>query len=482
MWMRVSKQTVFNLFISCGFVLMFVQLNLLHQNMPQENKNLPNSGENSEKDTHNTNKNGTNELNVNAEKAGNTKEAEHKGANLLSLNASQDDSNQMADNQEEDNDDTFRPNCDKLTQGSLYEFTQVKTMLGDLQRRFVTADNYVKYTEDCDDFIRNRKYKMDVTQEEGDFPLAFSIVTYKTVEQTEKLLRAIYRPSNYYCIHVDKKTEENTKTAFNQISRCFNNVFISSRSVNVKWGTFSVIEPEFICMQDLLKYSWRYFINLTGQDFPLKTNLELVQILKSLRGANLVDGSMNLSGKKDEEFTKRWKEHAPAPHKIKPIKGNSHIAVIKGFVEFILHDKRVVDFTSWVKKTRMPDETFFSSVNYNPHLRAPGGLKDHRKLNHSVLPYIARFKNWGTAWGTNYFNWPCQGKRVRELCVFGVGDLPLLTTRQELFVNKLDIEYDPYAIDCLEEWMNNKESQQLSGESQFKVDFYRNLYVVKNRI
>ena len=49
----------------------------------------------------------------------------------------------------------------------------------------------------------------------------------------------------------------------------------------------------FQCMDDLLKshIKWKYFINLTGQEFPLKTNLELVRILKSLDGANSMDGS-----------------------------------------------------------------------------------------------------------------------------------------------------------------------------------------------
>ena len=38
---------------------------------------------------------------------------------------------------------------------------------------------------------------------------------------------------------------------------------------------------------------WRYFINLTGQEFPLKTNRELVEILTALHGANDIDGTHN---------------------------------------------------------------------------------------------------------------------------------------------------------------------------------------------
>ena len=39
-----------------------------------------------------------------------------------------------------------------------------------------------------------------------------------------------------------------------------------------------------------MRSKWRYFINLTGQEFPLKTNKELVKILKAYRGANDIMG------------------------------------------------------------------------------------------------------------------------------------------------------------------------------------------------
>lgn len=94
--------------------------------------------------------------------------------------------------------------------------------------------------------------------------------------------------------------------------KCFNNVFLSSRSVDVVWGTFSVLEPELICMQDLWKYkSWKYFINLTGQEFPLRTNYELVQILTAYNGANDLEGTVKRYWHKKtyKNFTKSFNLH-----------------------------------------------------------------------------------------------------------------------------------------------------------------------------
>jgi hypothetical protein len=80
---------------------------------------------------------------------------------------------------------------------------------------------------------------------------------------------------------------EINKKAISAIANCFNNVFISSKSYDVKWGEMSVLQADLICMKDLLKYKkWKYFINLTGQDYPLKTNLDIVRILKAFKGAN----------------------------------------------------------------------------------------------------------------------------------------------------------------------------------------------------
>lgn len=44
----------------------------------------------------------------------------------------------------------------------------------------------------------------------------------------------------------------------------------------------------------------------------------------------------------------------------------------------------------------------------------------------------------------------CQGHHVREVCVFGVGDLRWLIEQHHLFANKFDMDSDPIAVFCLE--------------------------------
>ena len=148
---------------------------------------------------------------------------------------------------------------------------------------------------DCKSYMLENGYiTSPVTKLEQNFPLAFSMLIYTDFPQFEQLLRTIYRPQNIYCIHIDKKSNKNFVKSVKRLANCFQNVFLTPRTVNVQWGEFSVLEPELICIEELLKRhkTWKYFINLTGQEFPLRTNYELVKILDSINGANLVEGTV----------------------------------------------------------------------------------------------------------------------------------------------------------------------------------------------
>jgi len=150
-------------------------------------------------------------------------------------------------------------------------------------------------TQNCPHFVLERGYITDyLTDLERDFPIAFSLLMFKDVEQAERLLRAIYRPQNFYCIHVDAKSDDSIYSAMQGVASCFENVHVLTTRVDVQWGYFSVLEPELLCMEHLWNRSaaWRYFINLTGQEFPLRTNYELVRILQAYKGANDVDGTI----------------------------------------------------------------------------------------------------------------------------------------------------------------------------------------------
>ena len=67
--------------------------------------------------------------------------------------------------------------------------------------------------------------------------------------------------------------------------------------------------------------------------------------------------------------------------------------------------------------------------------------------------YIAA-KSDPTRWTARFVNWGeqhCYGQVQRGVCVFGVGDLPALLNRYELFANKFQLKTDPIAYQCQEQ-------------------------------
>lgn len=257
---------------------------------------------------------------------------------------------------------------------------------------------------DCHSFKNGMGYSelngCIITDEEANFPIAYSLVVYNDAMQVERLLRAIYRPHNHYCIHVDNKSNDVFQT-LQTIFKCFDNVFLTEKREVVTYAHYSRLKADLNCMSDLLarNSSWKYLINLTGQMFPLKTNREIVKILSSLRGTNDIEG---YSWYKSKEFDFRYKnvykiingklEQTSIPKSSPPfdvtlVKGSAFGSFSREFVEYVLTDKKVKVLLHWLEDTYSPDESFWSTVNsryVNPMFNAPGWFGFLRRVRSDV--------------------------------------------------------------------------------------------------
>lgn len=69
------------------------------------------------------------------------------------------------------------------------------------------------------------------------------------------------------------------------------------------------------------------------------------------------------------------------------------------------------------------------------------------------------------AWAVSYFVKCCSsvsGRYVRNICVYGMEDLPWIIDRNSMFANKFEGATSPEALDCLEQWHRNKVLNQAS--------------------
>ncbi|XP_078000065.1 beta-1,3-galactosyl-O-glycosyl-glycoprotein beta-1,6-N-acetylglucosaminyltransferase-like [Glandiceps talaboti] len=357
--------------------------------------------------------------------------------------------------------------CSEIIQGQPYSEDLINMSIQLLHDKAIPDRMFVSLINNCSDFLQTGGYTYKpVTQEEIDFPLAFSILMYRSVYQVEQLLRTIYRPHNIYCIHVDKKAPSELHTAMKAITSCFNNVFIASRLTNVVWGSISVVNAERYCQKDLLARNkkWKYLINLTGQEFPLKTNLEIVQILKQLQGQNDIMTSEKINPERTQHKfyeingsmqNTTMEKTDPLPYNITIRKGELHCALTRPFVEFLHESEIAKEFLVWINDTYVPDESYYQSLASLPQAPGGPGLRQSSSI-------ISRAKVW-------YKHEYCKGEFIHHNCVFSWRDLPWIVKRPNLFLHKLKVDYDPLVLHCLEELIYNRTVSPI----QLNLDFYR---------
>jgi len=101
-------------------------------------------------------------------------------------------------------------------------------------RCMTSADLVRLATTDCGCLRRRRGYytPADTTPAERAFPLAFSLLAYENLRQTERLLRLVYRPHNAYCIHVDRKAGAAMHAGVEALAACLPNVVIGQSLIS----------------------------------------------------------------------------------------------------------------------------------------------------------------------------------------------------------------------------------------------------------
>ncbi|XP_069814440.1 beta-1,3-galactosyl-O-glycosyl-glycoprotein beta-1,6-N-acetylglucosaminyltransferase 3-like [Dendropsophus ebraccatus] len=357
----------------------------------------------------------------------------------------------------------IKGDSEALTKAHLYNLRSRRL------RMPLTEKYYLNITEDCTNFRKSRKYiYFALSKEEEEFPIAYSMVIHENIEMFERLLRTIYAPQNIYCIHVDEKSPEMFKEAVRAIALCLDNVFMASKMVEVVYASWSRVQADLNCMEDLLKSNvqWKYLLNTCGTEFPLKTNAEIVKALKSLNGKNNME-----SMKMPQDKMIRWLFHYEVgtsvirtniqktlpPIRVPMFSGGAYIVVTRDFLKYIFESPGIQRFIQWEKDTYSPDENFWATLNRMPDV--PGAVFYHEKYDVSDLKSISRIVKWSQYEGDVSKGAPyprCTGSHRHSICIYGSGDLHWLLEQHHLFANKFDPAVDDTAIQCLEEYLRYK--------------------------
>ncbi|XP_058523954.1 N-acetyllactosaminide beta-1,6-N-acetylglucosaminyl-transferase isoform X3 [Ochotona princeps] len=308
----------------------------------------------------------------------------------------------------------------------------------------------------CKDYLTQSHYiTAPLSQEEAEFPLAYTMVIHHNFNTFTRLFRAVYMPQNVYCVHVDEKAPAAFKGAVEQLLRCFPNAFLASKTEPVVYGGISRLQADLNCMKDLVASTvpWKYLINTCGQDFPLKTNREIIQYLKGFKGKNITPGVLPPAhalgrtkfvhrehlGKEVSYVVRTTALKPPPPHNLTIYFGSAYVALSREFAHFVLQDPRAVDLLQWSKDTFSPDEHFWVTLNRIPDV--PGSMP-----NASWTGNLRAVK-WNDMEDQHG---GCHGHYVHGICIYGNGDLKWLMSSPSLFANKFELNTYPLTVECLE--------------------------------
>lgn len=208
--------------------------------------------------------------------------------------------------------------------------------------------------------------------------IAYFIMIHHKPDIFKEMFQQIYTRDQFYLIHIDRKAKAEIIEEIQLYLVHFPNVYLLE-SMNIVAGGFSMIQAELNAMEFLLNVNqeWDYFINLSGEDFPLKSQNIIRRFLTLNIGRNYLFYY-------DQKFyrpdtLKRIQNHfTELTHKISsliykrefmenviPYIGGKWFIFTRETCVFMTNNKRVMDFEDYYLHTFLPAESFFQTVLMN---------------------------------------------------------------------------------------------------------------------
>lgn len=270
--------------------------------------------------------------------------------------------------------------------------------------------------------------------------IAYLILVHRYPEQFKRLFKAIHDPDNHYLVHIDK----NSGPALEADLRAFLSAYPNAAILDGKkalWGGYSLVDAELRGMEKLLEMDahWEFFINLSGQDFPLATQKRIKTFLAAHRGREFIKVLDQQAVRPDTMprvrryvvelrdriiqtiFTRRFLAGAT------PYIGNQWMIVSRAFCQFVCHDPSVDRYKAFYRNTFIADEGFFQTVMMNTAAHGQIVNDDKRMID-----------------------WVPDGDIKLRPRTYLASDAVQLTTSGDLFARKFDATEDAEILDILE--------------------------------
>jgi hypothetical protein len=278
--------------------------------------------------------------------------------------------------------------------------------------------------------------------------LAYLILIHKNAEQFKRLFRSIYRSYNYYLVHVDKKSDEAFSREIESFLAGYPNASMLTRQRCV-WGGWSQVSIQLEGIKELLNRSsdWDFLVNLSGQDFPLKSQEHIITFLNQHKGKNFLNVMNQAIDWPQSLFRIRYfffefrDRVVPVPARrrylkgITPFIGSTWFVLDRMFCGYLSNGNDVRRYERYYRHTLCPDESFFQTVAMNSDFRDTV-INDYKRL--ITFETTKRPINFGFG--------PKGIPRT-----YTRGDYSFLVGSDAFFARKFDDSIDSAILDKLEE-------------------------------
>jgi len=283
--------------------------------------------------------------------------------------------------------------------------------------------------------------------------LAYCILAHKNPAQLARLLRAIAHPGNVYAVHYEKRAPHSEHEAVARLSREQPGAFLLPARA-ILWGRFSQIGAQMEGIRRCLEAdpNWTHCITLSGQDFPLVPQAEMIAQLAAAPErsflsffdpfaepvwSNLAEriGRVHLDSAALEDilgipfFGRRlrqlcgWRDRMPVvpfakrrlPPWLRYMGGSNHVILAREAAAYLVGDPAALRIIEWLKYSGHPDESIFQSVLchspfaeklVNDDRRAicweKAGSPNPRTLTASHLPWLREARKKGNLFARKF--------------------------------------------------------------------------------
>lgn len=288
--------------------------------------------------------------------------------------------------------------------------------------------------------------------------IGYFILLHRFPEQFKRMFHAIYAPGNSYVIHVDKGSGPEFAADIAAFLKPFQGVAIIE-SKKALWGGYSLVDAELRGMAKLLKMnrSWTHYINLSGQDFPLKSQAYIQdflrahprrQFIRALDQRAVRPDTMNrVSHMFVEALGRMFRTRLPRPFlkDATPYIGTQWKAVTRSFCQFAVHHPSAERFKTFYRRSFIPDEAFFQTLMMNSRGQGEVMNDDLRTID-----------------------WVPDGDIKLRPRTFVTADALGLTLSPDLFARKFDAEEDAVIFDLLEAHLKTPAASVYVGDPAVK--------------